>query len=263
MMRYLTFIFVFIVVSVASLQAQRAGGVVIADTLAEAHESAMLQIISTNKGLLLPVVSKNERDAIKPLVPGLTVFVTGDSASYQYWNGHRWLALEMVNATTTSIIAPLGGVVMYHGRFNNFEPDGKGKLGTEMEGWQLCNGKNGSPDLSGRFIVGGGKPGDVEGIDPRYAEVGRMNDYKSNNNIKITKENMTSHSHDVSKSVTITHSHSHPIYSHNEYPEGNGEKKEYENKHTHQYKTWPSGSKRAVSFPEGGSGERPICQPQI
>lgn len=40
---------------------------------------------------------------------------------------------------------PIGGVIMWSGAENNL-PDG----------WALCNGENGTPDLRGRFVVGGG-----------------------------------------------------------------------------------------------------------
>jgi hypothetical protein len=36
-----------------------------------------------------------------------------------------------------------------------FDDDGKGLATMEYDGWQICNGKNGSPDLSDSFIIGG------------------------------------------------------------------------------------------------------------
>jgi microcystin-dependent protein len=54
-------------------------------------------------------------------------------------------------------IVPIGTVVMWSGIMNtatNFDADGAGVVGTQYEGWQLCNGFSGSPDLRGRFIVG-------------------------------------------------------------------------------------------------------------
>jgi hypothetical protein len=37
---------------------------------------------------------------------------------------------------------------------NHFNDDGKGNPGGEYDGWHICNGKDGTPDLSDRFIVG-------------------------------------------------------------------------------------------------------------
>lgn len=36
----------------------------------------------------------------------------------------------------------------------NFNTNGLGNVGGEYDGWHLCNGKDGTPDLSNRFLVG-------------------------------------------------------------------------------------------------------------
>lgn len=54
-------------------------------------------------------------------------------------------------------IVPIGTVVMWSGIMNtatNFDANGTGVVGTQYEGWQLCNGFGTAPDLRGRFIVG-------------------------------------------------------------------------------------------------------------
>lgn len=50
---------------------------------------------------------------------------------------------------------PIGSIVAYSGSDANFDGDGKGNAGTTVEGYQLCNGLNGSPDLRNRFIIMG------------------------------------------------------------------------------------------------------------
>jgi len=55
-------------------------------------------------------------------------------------------------------MVPPGGIVMFSGDVNSaFDAAGTGRPGTAYQGWQLCNGKNGSPDLQDRFIVGAGR----------------------------------------------------------------------------------------------------------
>jgi microcystin-dependent protein len=54
-------------------------------------------------------------------------------------------------------IVPVGTVMMWSGTINiatNFNINGTGVVGTEYEGWQMCNGFGTAPDLRGRFIVG-------------------------------------------------------------------------------------------------------------
>jgi len=49
----------------------------------------------------------------------------------------------------------IGEVRMYSGAPGNpnFDSDGRGMVGGEYDGWQICNGKNNAPDLSDRFVV--------------------------------------------------------------------------------------------------------------
>ena len=58
-------------------------------------------------------------------------------------------------------MVPSGGIVMFFGDVSKaFDENGTGTAGTPYEGWQLCNGKNNSPDLQDRFVVATG---------PKYA----------------------------------------------------------------------------------------------
>jgi len=53
---------------------------------------------------------------------------------------------------------PPGGIVMFSGDIDkSFDAEGTGRKNTPYEGWQLCNGKNGAPDLRGRFVLGAGQ----------------------------------------------------------------------------------------------------------
>lgn len=50
----------------------------------------------------------------------------------------------------------IGTIVMYNGDPGEDFPEdgGRGEVGGMFDGWQLCNGENGAPDLSDKFIVG-------------------------------------------------------------------------------------------------------------
>ncbi len=223
------------------IQAQRTGGVCISDSLAEAHESAMLHIISTTKGLLLPTLTSAERDRIKPLTPGLTIYVVGtENPGFQYWTGEKWSSLEVINDRTASLIAPLGGIIMYHGKFDNFDESGKGLPGTEMEGWHLCNGKNNTPNLSAKFIVGGGTVQQLlnRNKDPQYNNIGKTGNPPAK--LIIRAENMPPHSHTISSVGVITHNHTHNLTSENEYTL-RGKSETVQNGHTHGFYSKPDG----------------------
>jgi len=64
-----------------------------------------------------------------------------------YYNGH-WRRLYS---------GLIGEIRMYSGDPSDediWTTTGHGVVGGEYDGWQICNGKNGSPDLSDQFIVG-------------------------------------------------------------------------------------------------------------
>ncbi|MFH2096086.1 MAG: hypothetical protein ABIJ16_10310, partial [Bacteroidota bacterium] len=56
-------------------------------------------------------------------------------------------------------ITPVGGIIMFSGDpAGLFELSGgnigRGVAGTKMEGWAVCNGNNGTPNLQSMFVVG-------------------------------------------------------------------------------------------------------------
>lgn len=60
-----------------------------------ANSSALLDVKSTTKGLLLPRMTKAQKNAIATAATGLLVFQTGpDSIGFHYFNGSTWLWLN-------------------------------------------------------------------------------------------------------------------------------------------------------------------------
>ncbi|MFZ1304511.1 MAG: hypothetical protein WAR80_01650, partial [Ferruginibacter sp.] len=60
-----------------------------------ASSSAMLDVKSTTKGLLLPRMTKTQKDAIAAPASGLLVYQTSpDSVGFQYFDGTKWLWLQ-------------------------------------------------------------------------------------------------------------------------------------------------------------------------
>ncbi len=50
---------------------------------------------------------------------------------------------------------------------SDFDINGAGQVGGRYDGWQICNGKNGSPDLSNQFLVGANMS-NATGTPPGY-----------------------------------------------------------------------------------------------
>ncbi len=58
--------------------------------------SAILDLKSTTKGILIPRMTANERDNISPVTEGLTVFITDDN-NYYYYDGNKWISMKNDN----------------------------------------------------------------------------------------------------------------------------------------------------------------------
>lgn len=96
---------------------------------------------------------------------------------------------------------------------------------TEMpEGWQLCDGTNGTPDLSGRFIVGLSN-------DEDYNQIGKTGGSKRH---KLTVAEMPQHNHSGTTDSAGEHTHNYSQYTtvNGEGIDGTWAKSEYRTKQT-------------------------------
>lgn len=71
---------------------------------------------------------------------------------------------------------PIGGIIMWSGAVDAIPA-----------GWLLCDGTNGTPNLSGRFIVG------FSGTDPDYDGIGKTGGAKG---VTLSEEQIPPHNHD-------------------------------------------------------------------
>jgi len=83
---------------------------------------------------------------------------------------------------------PVGGIIMWSGAINAIP-----------EGWNLCDGSAGTPNLSGRFIVG------YDATDTDYDAIGKTGGAKE---VVLTESQMPVHNHDGSTNSAGAHSHS-------------------------------------------------------
>ena len=79
-----------------------------------------------------------------------------------------------------------GMVIMWYGDINQVP-----------EGWALCNGSNGTPDLRNRFVVGAGSAYTIGNIG-------------GSANVTLTVEQIPSHTHTAVEDGTHTHSYTQP-----------------------------------------------------
>ena len=211
------------------------------------NPNAALDIKSDSKGLLIPRLSKAQREALAlKAVDGLLVYDTIQRMFY-FWDGgtKQWESLNLIknvkNNQDTNIvisnklkkinvgigvsvpkeklevngnikgdtlkanvaqgygIVPKGSILSWYGTISgNFDGTGNG-LGN-YAGWAICNGSNGTPNLSGRFIVGY-DPGDAD-----YNGLGKPAGEKYHT---LSPAEMPYHTHAVQGNTSTDGGHSH------------------------------------------------------
>ena len=75
-----------------------------------ANASALLDVKSTAKGVLVPRMSRTERDAIASPATGLVVFQTDGTAGFYYYTGAAWRLISPWVFSGTNIAFPVGSV---------------------------------------------------------------------------------------------------------------------------------------------------------
>lgn len=96
---------------------------------------------------------------------------------------------------------PVGGIIMWSGSVSNI-PDG----------WTLCNGQNGTPDLRDRFILGAGaakQPGDTGGSET--ATLSTLNLPAHSHSVTGTAASAGDHTHGNTFAIEPVAAHTHEV----------------------------------------------------
>ena len=174
--------------------------------------SSLLDLSANDKGLLVPRMTSAQRAAISSPGQSLLVFDTNKQGFY-FYTGGNWFALNEWVKNASSNDVSLTGNASVTGNIsasslsisgfpsNPLVPTGiivmwSGSIGTIPSGWALCNGGNGTPNLTDRFIVAAGStynPGNTGGA----------------NTVSLSLSEIPSHSHTGTTDLTGSHTHTH------------------------------------------------------
>ena len=125
--------------------------------------------------ILLPVFLLVAAVAVAYAAPKINVFSQGDR-----------LSASLVNENFSNLAAaavPTGAIMMW-----------SGAISAIPEGWALCDGQNGTPDLRDRFVMGasqGENPGTTGGA----------------NSYQLTVSQLPGHTHSATTATAGSHSH--------------------------------------------------------
>jgi len=172
------------------------------------------------------------------LVIGVVLFASANVDETQPYHYLQQVAISSVNlgsvdadsdgnidlankadSANTAALAEKANMVFCNGDYNTFEnctappvapstsgvPSGtivmwSGSVASIPSGWKLCDGTNGTPDLSGKFIVG------YSSGNEDYNVIGNTG---GANNVTLTTNQIPSHSHTMTGSTESAGSHSH------------------------------------------------------
>jgi len=98
-------------------------------------------------------------------------------------NNPHGVTVEQIGAAPSDAAIPIGGIIMWSGSVDSIPP-----------GWALCDGRNGTPDLRDRFIVGAGGSYNVGNTGGRKE-------------VTLTTSQLPTHTHTASISSSGTHNH--------------------------------------------------------
>lgn len=154
------------------------------------------ETVAVDESNAINILAKIARD----LQEGAGLKVKGDLSVDQNVSISGILNASKINSNTniTGNVSINGNLVVSGS--NNFLPIGcviawSGSLAAIPYGWKLCDGLEGRPDLTGRFIVGAGKPtGDVS-INPNNLLFGTNGGEQQH---KLTTPEMPAHTHEGS-----------------------------------------------------------------
>ena len=117
-------------------------GVSINEDGSDPHESAILEVKSNNKGLLLPRLSNSERDNITNPAAGLYIFNTSTN-KMNYYNGSFWVAVPQSDCPY-KILSPLKQLDVNSGTYN-FSVDNSADITDFVwsvpQGWTISSGQ--------------------------------------------------------------------------------------------------------------------------
>lgn len=98
-------------------------------------------------------------------------------------NNPHGVTVEQIGAAPLDAAVPIGGIIMWSGSIDSIPP-----------GWALCDGRNGTPDLRDKFIVGAG-------LNYQVGEQGGAAQ------VTLTVEQLPPHSHQGTTSEAGAHTH--------------------------------------------------------
>lgn len=186
------------------------------------YSKVILDLQSSERGLLIPRMTEDEMRSMynlnvnPPMIPkeGTLVFVIDPMKKARegiwYWDSFLkdWVQLDVIGNYQNA--APVGSIIYYAGKseaemFRLFDETGLGRPDTEMRGWAICNGnvKNGTPNLSGRFLVG------AKNVDLNAPFIG--NPINKENKYVLDLNYFTGHNHPKHDDSHILTAHSHNL----------------------------------------------------
>jgi len=100
---------VFLLIFLTSISNLFSQGIAINVDGLSANPSAILDVSSTEKGMLIPRMDMSQRDAIvTPLPTGLIIYQTDNTPGFYYWDGTQWIRIGSGMGSVTEVNTGVG-----------------------------------------------------------------------------------------------------------------------------------------------------------
>jgi len=122
------------------------------------NASSLMEMISTTKGLLMPRMTKTQRDVIASPATGLMIYQTNSGPGFYYFDGSSWqpVSSKGVNKTLSNLTGPTAvNVDLVPNSNNTFS------LGSSTYGWKNIY-------AVGSYYIGGSKVLDITGVNNTF-----------------------------------------------------------------------------------------------
>jgi len=115
--------------------------------------SAMLDVKSTDKGILIPRMTQAQRDAINAPATGLLIYQTDNNPGFYYWDGSNWVAAEGAKKIDDLIDGRYTGHSVFLGESAGQNDDGSNNYNTGIGYATLYSNSTGEYNSSNGYIA--------------------------------------------------------------------------------------------------------------
>ena len=141
------------------LAAQNSTGVAINNDNSDPDNSAMLDVKSTDRGVLIPRMTASQRNTINAPAVGLLVFQTDANIGFYYHNGTEWMYVQGISTTATIASVSTVAVTSVTNNGANISAIVNSDGGATVNARGICYSTSPNPTINDNSVTSGSGTG--------------------------------------------------------------------------------------------------------